>query len=68
MDAQEREDLYFLLHALDGIEVHRRVKEPLDNVRRVHEIMAHFAEKRVQLPWDVERLKAMIEAYEARAA
>lgn len=68
MDAKEREDVYFLLHALDGIELHRRVEDPLDHIKRVHEVMNHFAGKKVFLPWDVEELKRVICEYEERAS
>lgn len=67
LNAEERESLYRLMHSLDGIELHRRVDEPIEMVKDVADTMNHFAKKGVQLPWDVNLLKQEIVSYEVRS-
>ena len=56
LDAEERELLFKFLHLLDGLAVHRS-KDPVKDAGMAFDIVSHFRDRNVALPWDVQLLK-----------
>jgi len=64
LDDDERESLFRLLHAMDGIKLQRRVEDPIERSQDSSRTVRHFYKRGVVLPWDVDVIKEQLTAYE----